>query len=311
MPSLQDLYAAFRRIAPHTHRTPLLTSRLLDGLLGKRLLLKAEHLQKTGSFKARGALSKALALENPKGLLAVSSGNHAQGVAYAAQVLGVKALVVMPEDASPYKKACARAYGAEVVDRGVTAENREEVARALQEETGYALIHPFDDPLVIAGQGTAGLELLAQAGRMGVFPEAVLAPVGGGGLLAGLAPAVQALSPTTLPLGVQPAAAADARRSPEAGTLFRLEAPPRTRADGVRTLSLGEHTFPILKEKADGILVVSEEAILEAERLLFTRTKQVVEPTGALPLAAVLEHGARLPQTLALLLSGGNRDFSP
>lgn len=227
MPSLQDLYAAFRRIAPYTHRTPLLTSRLLDGLLGKRLLLKAEHLQKTGSFKARGALSKALALENPKGLLAVSSGNHAQGVAYAAQVLGVKALVVMPEDASPYKKACARAYGAEVVDRGVTAKNREEVARALQEETGYALIHPFDDPLVIAGQGTAGLELLAQAGRMGVFPGAVLAPVGGGGLLAGLATAVKALSPTTLVLGVEPEAADDAKRSLEAGRILRLEAPPQ------------------------------------------------------------------------------------
>ncbi|BDB10409.1 threonine/serine dehydratase [Thermus thermophilus] len=311
MPSLQDLYAAFRRIAPYTHRTPLLTSRLLDELLGKRLLLKAEHLQKTGSFKARGALSKALALENPKGLLAVSSGNHAQGVAYAAKVLGVKALVVMPEDASPYKKACARAYGAEVVDRGVTAKNREEVARALQEETGYALIHPFDDPLVIAGQGTAGLELLAQGGKRGVFLEAVLAPVGGGGLLAGIATAIKALSPQTLVLGVEPEGAEDAKRSLEAGKIVRLEAPPRTRADGVRTLSLGERTFPILKEKADGILVVSEEAILEAERLLFTRTKQVVEPTGALPLAAVLEHGAGLPKTLALLLSGGNRDFSP
>lgn len=311
MPSLQDLYAAFRRIAPYTHRTPLLTSRLLDELLGKRLLLKAEHLQKTGSFKARGALSKALTLKAPKGLLAVSSGNHAQGVAYAAKVLGVKALVVMPEDASPYKKACAWAYGAEVVDRGVRAENREEVAQALLAETGYAFIHPFDDPLVIAGQGTVGLELLAQAGRMGVFPEAVLAPVGGGGLLAGVATAVKALSPTTLVLGVEPEAADDAKRSLEEGRLVRLPEAPRTRADGVRTLSLGEHTFPILKEKADGILVVSEEAILEAERLLFTRTKQVVEPTGALPLAAVLEHGASLPETLALVLSGGNRDFSP
>jgi len=217
----------------------------------------------------------------------------------------------MPEDASPYKKACARAYGAEVVDRGVRAENREEVARALQEETGYALIHPFDDPLVMAGQGTAGLELLAQAGRMGVFPEAVLAPVGGGGLLAGVATAVKALSPTTLVLGVEPEAADDAKRSLEEGRLVRLPEAPRTRADGVRTLSLGEHTFPVLRERVDGILAVSEEAILEAERLLFTRTKQVVEPTGALPLAAVLEHGARLPQTLALLLSGGNRDFSP
>ncbi|MGC8876726.1 threonine/serine dehydratase [Thermus sp.] len=308
---LAGIHAAFRRIAPYTHRTPLLTSRLLDELLGKRLLLKAEHLQKTGSFKARGALSKALTLENPKGLLAVSSGNHAQGVAYAARVLGVRALVVMPEDASPYKKACARAYGAEVVDQGVTAKNREEVAEALLKETGYALVHPFDDPLVIAGQATAGLELLAQAGRMGVFPEAVLAPVGGGGLLAGVAVAVKALSPSTLVLGVEPEAADDARRSLEAGRIVRLPEAPKTRADGVRTLSLGKHTFPILKEKADGVLAVSEEAILEAERLLFTRTKQVVEPTGALPLAAVLEHGAGLPKTLALLLSGGNRDFSP
>jgi threo-3-hydroxy-L-aspartate ammonia-lyase len=184
---LASLHAAYRRIAPHTHRTPLLTSRLLDELLGKRLLLKAEHLQKTGSFKARGALAKALTVESPKGLLAVSSGNHAQGVAYAARVLGVRALLVIPEEASPLKKAAARAYGAEVVDRGVTAENREEVAKALQEETGYALIHPFDDPWVIAGQGTAGLELMVQAGERGVFPEAVLVPVGGGGLIAGVA----------------------------------------------------------------------------------------------------------------------------
>ena len=173
---LASLHAAYRRIAPHTHRTPLLTSRLLDELLGKRLLLKAEHLQKTGSFKARGALAKALTVESPKGLLAVSSGNHAQGVAYAARVLGVKALIVVPEEAGPLKKAAARAYGAEVVDRGVTAENREEVAKALKEETGYALIHPFDDPWVIAGQGTAGLELMVQAGKRGFSPRPFWCP---------------------------------------------------------------------------------------------------------------------------------------
>ncbi len=241
---LAEIHAAFHRIAPYTHRTPLLTSRLLDELLGKRLLLKAEHLQKTGSFKARGALSKALTLEGPKGLLAVSSGNHAQGVAYAARILGVKALVVMPEEASPYKKAAARAYGAEVVDQGVTAKNREEVARALREETGYALIHPFDDPLVVAGQGTAGLELMAQAGRMGIFPEAVLVPVGGGGLLAGVATAVKALSPRTLVYGVEPEAADDAKRSLEAGRIVRLPEAPKTRADGVRTLGLGGTPSP-------------------------------------------------------------------
>lgn len=306
---LADIYAAHRRIAPYVHRTSLLTSRLMDELLGKRLLLKAEHLQKTGSFKARGALAKALTLENPKGLLAVSSGNHAQGVAYAARILGVKALIVMPEEASPFKKEAARAYGAQVVDQGVTVENREEVARALLEETGYAFIHPFDDPLVMAGQGTAGLELMAQAGEMGLFPEAVLVPVGGGGLIAGVATAVKAFSPSTLVLGVEPEGADDARRSLEKGEIVRLSQAPQTRADGVRTLALGQHTFPILKRKVDAILTVSEEAILEAEGLLFTRTKQVVEPTGALPLAAVLEHRERLPQVLALLLSGGNRGF--
>ena len=307
---LAEIHAAYRRIRPYIHRTPLLTSRLLDGLLGKRLLLKAEHLQKTGSFKARGALAKALTLENPKGLLAVSSGNHAQGVAYAARILGVKALIVMPEEASPYKKEAARAYGAQVVDQGVTAANREEVARALLEETGYAFIHPFDDPLVMAGQGTAGLELMAQAGEMGLFPEAVLVPVGGGGLIAGVATAVKAFSPSTLVLGVEPEGADDARRSLEEGEIVRLSQAPQTRADGVRTLALGRHTFPILKRRVDAILTVREEAILEAEGLLFTRTKQVVEPTGALPLAAVLEHGERLPRVLALLLSGGNRGFS-
>lgn len=306
---LAGIHAAHRRIRPYIHRTPLLTSRLLDGLLGKRLLFKAEHLQKTGSFKARGALSKALTLENPKGLVAVSSGNHAQGVAYAARILGVKALIVMPQEASPYKKEAAQAYGAQVVDQGVTVENREEVARALLEETGYAFIHPFDDPLVMAGQGTAGLELMAQAGEMGLFPEAVLVPVGGGGLIAGVATAVKAFSPSTLVLGVEPEGADDARRSLEEGEIVRLSQAPKTRADGVRTLALGQHTFPILKRRVDAILTVSEEAILEAEGLLFTRTKQVVEPTGALPLAAVLEHGERLPRVLALLLSGGNRGF--
>ncbi|WP_105318042.1 threonine/serine dehydratase [Thermus tenuipuniceus] len=308
---LAEIHAAYRRIRPYIHRTPLLTSRLLDGLLGKRLLLKAEHLQKTGSFKARGALSKALALENPKGLLAVSSGNHAQGVAYAARILGVKALIVMPEEASPVKKEAARAYGAQVADQGVTGENREEVARALLEETGYAFIHPFDDPLVMAGQGTAGLELMAQAGELGLFPEAVLVPVGGGGLIAGVATAVKALSPSTLVLGVEPEGADDARRSLERGEIVRLQEAPKTRADGVRTLALGQRTFPILQKRVDAILTVSEEAILEAEGLLFSRTKQVVEPTGALPLAAVLEHGKGLPEVLALLLSGGNRGFCP
>jgi len=158
--TLEDIQQAAHRIAPYLHRTPVLTSQGLNRLLGKRLFFKAEHLQKTGSFKARGALNAALQLQNPRGLLAVSSGNHAQGVAYAAQVIGVPALVVMPEDASPTKKAAARAYGALVFDQGVTVENREEVMQELAEQTGYAAIHPFDDLQVMAGQGTQALELL-------------------------------------------------------------------------------------------------------------------------------------------------------
>lgn len=307
MLSLSEVQAARARIAPYVHETPVLVCQGLDRLLGKRLFLKGEHLQKTGSFKARGAMNAALLLKGARGLLALSSGNHAQGVAYAGRVLGLPVLVVMPEEASPLKKEAARAYGAQVVDQGVRYENREEVARLLQEETGFALIHPYDDPRVMAGQGTVGLELLAQA----PFLEAVLVPVGGGGLASGVATVFKALSPATRVLGVEPEGADDAKRSLEEGRIVRLAQAPRTRADGVRTLALGSLTFPVLKERLDGVLTVSEEAILEAERLLFTRTKQVVEPTGALPLAAVLEHGKRLPEVLGLVLSGGNRDFLP
>ncbi len=301
---------AWRRLTPHLHLTPILTSRSLDQALGKTLFFKAEHLQKTGSFKARGALNKALRLEAPKGLLAFSSGNHAQGVAYAAHILGLPALVVMPEGASPAKKAATLAYGAQVYDQGVTPENREAIAQALAQETGYALVHPFDDPLVVAGQGTVGLELLLQLGREGL--EAILVPVGGGGLLAGVALAVKTLAPWVRVYGAEPRGQGDeddARQSLERGEILRLPHPPRTRADGARTLALGETPFAVIRRHVDGILPVREEALLEAEALLFTRLKQAVEPTGALGLAAVLEHSKALPQRLAIVLSGGNAPF--
>lgn len=303
---------ARRRIGPWVHQTPILTSESLDRALGKTLFFKAEHLQKTGSFKARGALNKALSLTSPKGLLAFSSGNHAQGVAYAARVLGLPALVVMPEGASPVKKAAAQAYGAQVYDRGVTPENREAVALALAQETGYALIHPFDDPLVMAGQGTVGLEVLAELGWGDL--EAVLVPVGGGGLLAGVALAVKALAPWVRVYGAEPQGAGgedDARQSLERGEILRLPHPPKTRADGARTLALGQAPFAVIRRHVDGILPVSEEALGEAQALLYTRLKQAVEPTGALPLAAVLEHGKDLPGRLALVLSGGNAPWPP
>ncbi len=302
MIDLADVFAAWRRIRPFLHRTPVLTSEGLSTELGKRLFLKAEPLQKTGSFKARGALNKALLLEGPKGLVAASSGNHAQGVAYAARVLGVPAVIVVPEDTVAVKKAAIRAYGAELKDQGVTVENRDRVAREIAEARGYAFIHPFDDEAVMAGQGTVALEFLHQAPEV----EALLVPVGGGGLIAGIATAVKALAPGVRVIGVEPRAADDAARSFKAGRRVCLEHAPTTVADGVRTLCLGEKTFPVIRARVDAIWTVSEEAILRAQGLLLTRTKLVVEPTGALPLAAVLEPEGPLPDRLGLVLSGGN-----
>ncbi|WP_027882979.1 threonine/serine dehydratase [Meiothermus rufus] len=301
MLTLEDIQAAARRIAPYIHRTPVFTSQGLDRLLGHRLFFKAEHLQKTGSFKARGALNAALQLQNPRGLVAVSSGNHAQGVAYAARVLGVPALVVMPEDASPAKKAATQAYGAEVFDQGVTVENREAVVRQLAQETGYTLIHPFDDLRVMAGQGTQALELLEQVPHL----EAVLVSVGGGGLISGIATVIKTLRPECEVIGVEPEGANDAQQSLQAGVRVRLEQAPRTVADGVRTLVVGEQTFPIMQRYVDRIVTVPDEVTLEAQRLMMERLKQVVEPTAGLALGPVLMD-YDLPQRLAVIVCGGN-----
>jgi threonine dehydratase len=301
MLELAAIRSARERITPFVHRTPVLTSQSLNRLFNKELYFKGEHLQKTGSFKARGALNAALQLKAPRGLLGVSSGNHAQGVAYAARVLGVPALIVMPEDASPLKKEVTRSYGAEIYDRGVRGDNREAIARALAEETGYTLIHPFDDEEVMAGQGTLALEFLEDVPEL----EAVLVAVGGGGLISGVSTAVKALSPNTQVLGVEPALADDARRSLEAGRLYRLEQTPPTIADGVRTLSLGERPWQVIRQRVDRILIAQEASILEAQRLLLGRLKQVVEPTGALALAPLLEKSS-LPRRLGIILCGGN-----
>ncbi len=301
MLTLEDIQAAARRIAPYIHQTPVFTSQGLDRLLGRQLFFKAEHLQKTGSFKARGALNAALQLQNPRGLIAVSSGNHAQGVAYAARVLGVPALVVMPEDASPAKKSATRAYGAEVFDQGVTVENREAVVRQLAQETGYALIHPFDDLKVMAGQGTQALELLEQVPHL----EAVLVSVGGGGLISGIATVIKTLRPQCEVIGVEPEGANDAQQSLQAGVRVRLGQAPKTVADGVRTLVIGEQTFPLMQRYVDRIVTVPDEVTLEAQRLIMERLKQVVEPTAGLALGPVLMD-YDLPQRLAVIVCGGN-----
>ncbi|RIH87317.1 Phenylserine dehydratase [Meiothermus luteus] len=301
MLTLSEVLAAAQRIAPHIHRTPVLTSQGLDALLGKALFFKAEHLQKTGSFKARGALNTALQLPTPKGLITVSSGNHAQGVAYAARVLRVPALVVMPADASATKKAATRAYGAEVYDQGVTVENREEVVQRLAQETGYTFIHPFDDLRVMAGQGTLALELLEQAPTL----EAVLVAVGGGGLISGVATAVKALRPEVEVIGVEPETANDAQQSLQAGRRVSLPKAPKTIADAVRTLAVGRHTFPVMQRYVDRILTVPDEVTLQAQRLVLERLKQVVEPTAGLALGPVLM-GYPLPRRIGVVLCGGN-----
>jgi threonine dehydratase len=303
---LAEVEQAAQRIAGRVHRTPVIGSRLLDRELGCRALLKAEHLQRVGAFKARGAFNALLALDpatRAAGVVAVSSGNHAQAVALAAAETGSRAVVVMPADANPGKVAATRAYGAEVVTEGVTAETREAVVGALAAERGLHLVHPFDDPDVMAGQGTAALELLQDAPDL----DLVLVAVGGGGLLAGTAAAVKGRSPATRVVGVEPATAADARASLAAGRRVRLPAVPVTVADAVRSQVVGERPFEVMRRLVDEIVTVTDAELLEALALCWSRTKQLVEPTAALPLAA-LRTGAAKGGRVGVILSGGNLD---
>ena len=304
---LPEVEAAAARVAGRVHRTPVVRSRLLDAELGCQVLAKAEHLQRTGSFKARGATSAVLALDpavRARGVIAVSSGNHAQAVAMAAAEAAIPALVVMPADSNPAKLAATRAYGAEVVSEGVTHERRDAVVLALAARRGLHLVHPYDDPDVMAGQGTAALELVEQAGQE---LDAVVVPVGGGGLIAGTAAAVKGRSPRTRVVGVEPAAADDARRSLAGGRRVRLPAAPVTLADGVRALTPGERPFAVMRRLVDEIVTVTEEELVAALALLWSRTKQLVEPSGALPVAALLS-GAVRARRAGVVLSGGNLD---
>jgi len=303
---LADVEAAAARIAGRVHRTPVVRSRLLDAEAGCQVHPKAEHLQRAGSFKVRGATSAVRALDPAvlaRGVIAVSSGNHAQAVALAAAEAGTSAVIVMPADSNPAKLAATRAYGAEVVSEGVTHERRDEVVLALAAKRGLHLIHPDDDPDVMAGQGTAALELVEQVGELDV----VVVPVGGGGLIAGTAAAVKGRSPGTRVVGVEPAGADDACRSLAEGRRVRLPGPPVTLADGVRALTPGERTFAVMRRLVDEIVTVTEEDLLAAVTFLWSRTKQLVEPSGALPVAALLT-GAVRARRAGVVLSGGNVD---
>lgn len=293
---------AAERIRPYVRRTPSLTTDL-----GPTLRLKPECFQATGSFKVRGAFNAILALAaqqpRPAGVIAVSSGNHAQAVALAAATVGLPAVVLIPEDANPAKVAATRALGAEVIQDGITFANREERMREEMAARGLTLVHPFDDWNVIHGQGTAALELLEDEPDL----QVVAAPVGGGGLLSGTAISAKSHNPALLVIGVEPEVADDAYRSWKAGSIQALAEAPATLADGVRTTSIGTRTFEVMfgHRLVDQIVTVSEEEIGHAVRVAWTRLHLALEPTGALPLAAHLA-GKLPPGRAGLILSGGN-----
>ena len=309
LPTADDVRAAAERLRGMAHRTPVLTSRTLDAMTGATLFLKCESFQRGGAFKFRGAFNAVSRLsdeERARGVLTYSSGNHAQAVALSGRLRGVDTVVVMPEDAPAAKIAGTRGYGAEVVLYDRHGRSREEIADELQRERGMTIIPPYDHPDVIAGQGTATLELLEETGPLDV----VMTPCGGGGLLSGTALAARSAAPGVRVVGVEPEAADDATRSFRTGELHTVHNPP-TIADGLRTPSLGRYTFPLVRANVDEMRTVSDRQIVEAMRFLWTRMKVVVEPSGAVPLAAVLaEPEAFRGRRVGIVITGGNVDLS-
>jgi threonine dehydratase len=305
-PCFADVEAAARLLDGIAHRTPVATSRTLDQRVGAAVVLKCENLQRAGAFKFRGAynaLSRLAPEERRRGVVTFSSGNHAQALALAGRLLGVPVTVVMPQDAPRTKRRATEGYGAEVVAYDPTRARRDELAQALQAERGLVLIPPYDHPDVIAGQGTATLELLTQAGPLGC----VLAPCGGGGLLSGTALAASGAGAGCRVIGIEPALADDAVRSFRTGRLHTVHNPP-TIADGTRTPSLGTLTFPLIRRWVHDMQTVTEEAIAEAVRFLFHRLKLVVEPSGALGVAALLSGAVAPTGRVGVIVSGGNVD---
>ena len=306
-PTFEDAVAAARRLEGVAHRTPVLTSRTLDERLGAQVHLKCENLQRTGSFKFRGAYNAIAQLEPgrlSRGVVTFSSGNHAQALALAARLLGTSAVAVMPADAPPSKLQAVRAYGAEIVTFDRYADDRSAITAALADERGLTVIPPFDHPDVIAGQGTGAIELVEDLRAL----DALVVPLGGGGQLAGCALALAALSPRTRLIGVETAAGDKTRRSLEAGERVRIPV-PRTIADGVTGEMPGELTFAINREAVERVVVVDDEEIVAAMGFLFDRMKLVAEPSGALAVAALLAGRVDVARaSVAAVISGGNVD---
>ena len=294
------------QIAGVAHQTPVMTSRTLDEWVGAQVLLKCENLQRVGAFKFRGAYNAISQLsdeERARGVITYSSGNHAQAVALACSLLGAQAVIVMPQNAPATKRAATEGYGAQVVAYDPTTQDRRELAERLAAEHGYTIVPPYDHLDVIAGQGTAALELCQDAGPL----DFLLVPCGGGGLLSGSAIAAKGVCPACRVTGIEPELADDATQSFRTGELHTVHNPP-TIADGTRTPSLGTLTFPLVREYVDDMQTVSEAAILDAVRFLFYRMKLVVEPSGALGVAALLSGSVAASGRVGVILSGGNVD---
>jgi threo-3-hydroxy-L-aspartate ammonia-lyase len=303
--SLRDVEAAAARLDGVANRTPVLTSRTLDALVGASVYLKAECFQRGGAFKFRGAYNKIASLDTDarsRGVLAYSSGNHAQAVAIASRLLGTTATIVMPEDAPPAKLEATRGYGAEIVTYDRWTDDREEIGRRLSEARGGELVRPYDDPLVMAGQGTTALELLDDVPDLDVL----VAPVGGGGLIAGCATAATALRPSIRVVGVEPEAGDDTRRSLAAGERVDVGV-PKTIADGLQAHMPGELTFEVNRVLLDEVVTVGDDDILDAMAFLFDRMKLVTEPSAAVGIAALLTGRiAAAGENVGVVISGGN-----
>ncbi|WP_186014427.1 threo-3-hydroxy-L-aspartate ammonia-lyase [Burkholderia gladioli] len=308
LPTYADVAAAAERIAGHAHRTPVLTSRTVDEELGAQVFFKCENLQRMGAFKFRGAfnaLSRFSEAQRKTGVVAFSSGNHAQAIALSARLLGMPATIVMPHDAPAAKVAATRGYGGRVVIYDRYRDDREQIGRALAEKEGLTLIPPYDHADVIAGQGTAAAELFQEVGAL----DAVFAPLGGGGLLSGTALATRELSPGAELYGVEPAAGNDGQQSFAAGSIVHIDT-PKTIADGAQTQHLGNLTFQIIRRDVDAILTASDAELVEGMRFFASRMKMLVEPTGCLSFAAVRQRKAQLEgKRVGIIVSGGNVDL--
>lgn len=306
--SYRDVVAAHERIVGVVHRTPILTSRTVDEAVNARVFFKCENFQRAGAFKFRGAYNALVQLppeQRAAGVVAFSSGNHAQAVALAAKLLGIKSVMVMPRDAPASKMAATRDYGAEIVLYDRYLEDREELAGRLSDQHGLTLIPPFDHPHVMAGQGTTAKELFEDTEGLNV----VLVPLGGGGLLSGCAVAARALNPKCAVIGVEPEVGNDGERSFKTGAIVHINV-PETIADGAQTQHLGRHTFPVIRELVHDVVTVSDADLVATMRFLASRMKLVVEPTGCLGAAAMIQKRIDVAgKNVGVVISGGNVDM--